>query len=64
MVIDCYYHIYITHILTIASFAKCEYKDTLLFDKILLDFEILNCQYFQTTCLIFMKFTQIIKVGM
>ena len=45
MVIDCYYHIYITHILIIAGFTQCEYKDTLLFDKILLDFETLNCWY-------------------
>ena len=64
MVIDCYYHIYVACILILARFTQCGHKDTLLFDKILLDFETLNCQYVQTTCLIFMKFTLLIKEGM
>ena len=52
MVIDCYVTHSIMHSIT-TCLTQCEYKDTLLnvnikillFDKLLLDFETLNCQY-------------------
>ena len=67
MVIDCYYTLCIPLILSNRS----QYLQVLLnvnikillFDKILLDFENLNCWYGKTTYPIFMKFTQITKEG-